>query len=34
MLAEQNYRFDADARTAMTDYIALRRAQPHFANAR
>ena len=34
MLAEQNYHFDADARTAMGEYIALRRLQPHFANAR
>lgn len=34
MLARQNYAFDADARSAMTDYIARRRAQPHFANAR
>ena len=34
MLAEQNYRFDDGARAAMTEYIALRRAQPHFANAR
>ncbi|MBX3571828.1 MAG: CbbX protein [Mesorhizobium sp.] len=34
MLARQNYAFDADARKAMTDYIARRRAQPHFANAR
>jgi hypothetical protein len=29
-----NYRFDAAARTAMTDYIAQRVTQPHFANAR
>ena len=34
LLAEQNYRLDADARTAMAEYIALRRLQPHFANAR
>ena len=34
MLAEQNYRFDDDARAAMTEYITLRREQPHFANAR
>lgn len=34
MLAEQNYHFDADARAAMAEYIALRRLQPHFANAR
>jgi probable Rubsico expression protein CbbX len=34
MLADQTYRFDDAARTAMAEYIALRRAQPHFANAR
>jgi probable Rubsico expression protein CbbX len=34
MLTEQNYHLDAGAREAMTLYIALRRAQPHFANAR
>ena len=34
MLAEQNYRFDDDARAAFAEYIPLRRAQPHFANAR
>ena len=34
MLAEQNYHFDDDARAAMAEYIALRRGQPHFANAR
>ncbi|PHP66293.1 CbbX protein [Zhengella mangrovi] len=34
MLEAQNYRFDTDARRAMADYIGLRRAQPHFANAR
>ena len=34
VLAEQNYHFDADARAAMGEYIALRRLQPHFANAR
>jgi probable Rubsico expression protein CbbX len=34
MLSEQNYHFDADARAAMGEYIALRRLQPHFANAR
>ncbi|HUL64446.1 MAG TPA: CbbX protein [Burkholderiaceae bacterium] len=34
MLAAMNYRFDAAARTAMTDYIAQRVTQPHFANAR
>src|SRR5262245_15350166 len=34
MLDAMNYRFDAAARTAMTDYIAQRVTQPHFANAR
>lgn len=34
MLTEQNYTFDPAARTAMADYIAARRGQPHFANAR
>ncbi len=34
MLAQQNYAFDAEAETAMADYVRLRRAQPHFANAR
>jgi len=34
MLAAQGYGFDAGARAAMAEYIALRRAQPHFANAR
>lgn len=34
MLGTQNYVFDAGARQAMGDYIAARRAQPHFANAR
>ncbi|MEX2695058.1 CbbX protein [Rhizobium mongolense] len=33
-LNKQNYRFDAKARAAMEEYIALRRRQPHFANAR
>ncbi|APO78394.1 RuBisCO expression protein CbbX (plasmid) [Rhizobium etli 8C-3] len=33
-LSKQNYRFDAKARAAMEEYIALRRRQPHFANAR
>lgn len=33
MLAAQGYGFDTGARTAMAEYIALRRAQPHFANA-
>lgn len=34
MLARQNYRLDEPAEAAMSDYIRLRRAQPHFANAR
>lgn len=34
MLAEQNYHLSDDARQALGDYIALRRQQPHFANAR
>jgi probable Rubsico expression protein CbbX len=34
LLAQQNYKLSATARMAMTDYIKLRRARPHFANAR
>ena len=34
MLGQQNYRLDAGGSQAMADYIALRRGQPHFANAR
>ena len=34
MLDQQSYRLDAAATSALTDYIARRRAQPHFANAR
>ena len=34
LVAAMNYRFDAAARAAMTDYIAQRVNQPHFANAR
>ena len=34
MLAQQNYHLSPDAREALTDYIAKRREQPHFANAR
>ncbi|WP_118132773.1 CbbX protein [Oceanicella sp. SM1341] len=34
MLEGQSYRLSAGARAAVTEYIALRRAQPHFANAR
>jgi probable Rubsico expression protein CbbX len=33
-LAEWNYRFDPDARRAFTEYLAIRRTRPHFANAR
>jgi len=34
MLADQHYVLDADAKSAMAEYISLRRGQPHFANAR
>src|SRR6267142_7012977 len=34
LVTAMNYRFDAAARAAMTDYIAQRVKQPHFANAR
>jgi probable Rubsico expression protein CbbX len=34
MLAGQNYRFSSDARKAFTRYIALRKSQPLFSNAR
>jgi probable Rubsico expression protein CbbX len=34
MLDQQNYRLDEAANAAMSDYIARRRTQPHFANAR
>ncbi|WP_108262579.1 CbbX protein [Mangrovicoccus ximenensis] len=34
MLGEQNYAFAPEARAAMAEYIAHRRHQPHFANAR
>lgn len=34
MLDEQNYVFEPAAKTAMAEYIAARRNQPHFANAR
>ena len=34
MLDGQGYRFDEAGRAAMQEYIGLRRAQPHFANAR
>lgn len=34
MLSRQGYRFDSKASAVMSDYIARRRRQPHFANAR
>ncbi|WP_298255707.1 CbbX protein [Bradyrhizobium sp.] len=34
MLVEQNYRFSPEARDAFTRYIALRKTQPLFSNAR
>ena len=34
LLAQQNYHLDDGARKALTEYIAIRRTQPHFANAR
>ncbi len=34
MAGQMNYRFDDASRAAMRDYVALRVAQPHFANAR
>jgi probable Rubsico expression protein CbbX len=34
MLAQQEYTFDPQGRATMADYIAARRALPHFANAR
>jgi probable Rubsico expression protein CbbX len=34
MLGGMNYRFGAGAREAFSEYLALRLAQPHFANAR
>jgi probable Rubsico expression protein CbbX len=34
MLKDQGYRLSAEAETTLGRYIALRRAQPHFANAR
>ena len=34
MLDGQNYGLDPAGRKAMAEYIALRRTQPHFANAR
>jgi probable Rubsico expression protein CbbX len=34
MLQQQNYRFDEGAREAFREYLAIRMAQPQFANAR
>lgn len=34
MLEQQNYALNEESRVAMSDYIARRRTQPHFANAR
>lgn len=34
MAGTMNYRLDAEAQSAMDEYIHLRRQQPHFANAR
>jgi len=34
MLGQQNYQLDPAAAVALADYIARRRTQPHFANAR
>jgi probable Rubsico expression protein CbbX len=34
MLAQQNYRFGAGAAEVFSEYLGLRLAQPHFANAR
>ncbi|MFO1323620.1 MAG: CbbX protein [Burkholderiales bacterium] len=34
MLAAMHYRLSPAARAALVEYVALRRAQPHFANAR
>jgi probable Rubsico expression protein CbbX len=34
LLEDMNYRFDAEARAAFSEYLALRLRQPHFANAR
>jgi probable Rubsico expression protein CbbX len=34
MLAEWSYHFSDDARQAFVEYLAIRRARPHFANAR
>jgi probable Rubsico expression protein CbbX len=34
MLSKLNYKLSPDARTALSEYIPIRRTQPHFANAR
>jgi probable Rubsico expression protein CbbX len=34
ILAKENYRLSEDARSALERYIAVRKTQPHFANAR
>jgi probable Rubsico expression protein CbbX len=34
MLAKMDYRLDEGAQAALSEYVALRRAQPNFANAR
>jgi hypothetical protein len=34
MATSMNYKLDEEAVAAMRDYIAARKAQPHFANAR
>jgi hypothetical protein len=34
MLEAQSYALSPEARTALAEYIGLRRRQPHFANAR
>lgn len=34
MLEQQNYRLDPEAEAVLQRYVALRRTQPHFANAR
>ena len=34
MLEQQNYQLSESGRTALADYVARRRLQPHFANAR
>jgi len=34
MLSRLNYKLSPAARTALSEYIPIRRTQPHFANAR